>query len=120
MRSKRGVFAALLVLMTVGGAVPALADSPKQERRERRHERREERREVRRIIRRRVIWREIEGRRRLVVPLAVAVGWNLDYDGRVVVVKEVRPELVVVTNPDGTEATIDVVKEDTAENGKDQ
>ena len=30
-----------------------------------------------------MIWREIEGRRRLVVPLAVAVGWNLDYDGRV-------------------------------------
>lgn len=86
----------------------------------RRRVRRRIRRRVRRRIRRRVIWRTIGPRRALVLPLAIAIGWELALDNRVVVVHEVRPDVVVVIDPKtNAREEIAMVKEDTADNAKD-
>ena len=53
------------------------------------------------------------------VPLAVAVGWELMLTDRVVVVKEVHEHTIVVENADGTRETIEVAKEDTDDNAID-
>ena len=71
---------------------------------------------ARRLIRRRVAWRIVGGRRRLIVPLAVAVGWELVVDDRVTVVREVHTHHIVVEHADGSLQRIDSVKEDTAQN----
>lgn len=86
----------------------------------RRRIRRRVRRRIRRRIRRRVLWRTVAGRRLLVVPVAVAVGWELAVDKRVVVVREVRADTVVVADAK-TNATeeLAIVKEDDAENVKE-
>lgn len=55
----------------------------------------------------------------LVVPLAVAVGWELFIDDKVVVVKEVHEHKVIVEHSDGRAEEIEVAKEDTEENAKD-
>jgi hypothetical protein len=60
-------------------------------------------------------------RRLLVVPLALAVGWELAVDDRVVVVHEVKnpsPDVTVVVVRDGSGKTeeIEVVREDNADN----
>lgn len=62
----------------------------------------------------------VAGRRRLIVPLAIAIGWELALDDRIVVVREVHEKTIVVVATDGSSETIDVVREDTAENGEDQ
>ena len=86
----------------------------------RRRVRRRIRRRVRRRIRRRVIWRTVGARRALVVPLALAVGWELALDNRVVVVHEVRPDVIVVVDPKtNAKEEVAVVKEDTADNAKE-
>jgi len=73
---------------------------------------------VRRRHRRRVAWRVITGRRVLVVPVAVAVGWELEKDGHVVVVHEVRsPSVIVIRYPDGRSEEVECAREDTPENG---
>ena len=77
------------------------------------------RRVRRRRIRRRVLWRTVGPRRLLVVPLAVAVGWELLVDDRVVVVHEVHVDHVIVKHTDGTTAKIETVREDDAENAKE-
>lgn len=59
------------------------------------------------------------GRRVAVVPVAVAVGWELEVEKTVVVVHEVKPEVVVVRYPDGTTKELAAVKEDTPENGEE-
>ncbi len=89
--------------------------------------RRRRRRRVRRRIRRRVRWRTIGKRRRLVVPVALAVGWELFYDDRVVVVHEVKTvekeaekvEVVVIVNSDGSKEEVEIQREDTEENGSE-
>jgi len=53
----------------------------------------------------------------VVVPVAVAVGWELHLDNRVVVVHEVRPTVVVVREPNGVLAEIAYTREDTSSNG---
>jgi len=63
-----------------------------------------------------VVWRAIGPRRVLVVPLAVAVGWELLVDDRVVVVHEVHESHVVVKHSDEKTERIEVAKEDTPEN----
>ncbi len=91
-----------------------------------RKKRRRRRRRVRRRIRRRVVWRTVGKRRRLVVPVALAVGWELFYDDRVVVVHHVKHverdgakvEVVVVKGADGKEEEIEIAREDTADNGQ--
>jgi len=72
----------------------------------------------RRRVRRRATWRVVHGRRRLIVPTAVAVGWELAYDDRVVVVVEVHDDHVVVEDDEGKTEKIDVAKEDTKENSE--
>jgi len=59
-----------------------------------------------------------------VVPVAVAVGWELMRDDKVVVVKEVKVveveaeprEIVVVVHADGTQEEIEIVREDDENN----
>jgi len=82
--------------------------------------RRKVRRRVRRHrVRRRVSWRARHGRRFLVVPLGLAVGWELWVDNRLVVVREVHEHTIVVTLQDGSTETIEVQREDTDENAED-
>lgn len=54
--------------------------------------RRRVRRRTRRRIRRRVGFRTVSGQRVLVVPLAVAAGWELAVDDRVLVVQRVQAD----------------------------
>src|SRR5882724_314149 len=106
----RKILLMLTVASSVGASVPAFAGPI-------RREERRERRVIRRRIRRHILWREVAGRRALVVPLGVAVGEELAFDNRMVVVKEVRPETVVVTS-NGKDEEIAVVKENTPANTK--
>lgn len=98
--------------------------------RKRRRVRRRIKRRVRRRIRRRVLWRTVGPRRALVVPIALAVGWELAVAAEkanepdvIVVVKEVKVvekrEVLVTVTPDGKVREIDVDREDNADNGKD-
>ena len=52
-------------------------------------------------------------------PLAVAVGWELALDDRIVVVKEVHGETLVVVHADGKRETVEIVREDTDENARE-
>lgn len=112
---------AFLSLLAVGEADAA------PRRRKARRKRRRVRRRVRRRIRRRVVRRTVAGRRLWVVPVAAAVGWELMLDDRVVTVVEDKgpkadaPDVVVLVVKDeaGKQETIEVVREDTDENGKD-
>ena len=54
------------------------------------------------------------------VPLALAVGWELALDKRVVIVHEVRPDVVVVIDPKtNVKEELAIVREDDAENVKE-
>lgn len=117
MNWSRRSFLTLLFALPSLLASTALADPGRHRHPHKPRRRRLRRRVRRRRIRRRARWRLIAGRRRLVVPLAIAVGWELAVDDRIVVVKEVHTTTVVVENADGTTSTLDVVKEDTEENG---
>lgn len=81
--------------------------------------RRKKRRVRRRRIRRHVIWRTHNGRRHLVVPLGIAIGWELMVDDRVVVVHEIKPDVIIVKDSSGKTEEIAVLKEDTEENKVD-
>ena len=69
----------------------------------------------------------ITGRRLLVVPLAVAAGWELMIDRRIVVVKEVRVvdegpsvrTILVVSEGSKPDEEIEAVREDTKENTRE-
>lgn len=61
----------------------------------------------------------VRGRRRLIVPLGLAVGWELMVDNRVVVVREVHEHHVVVSYQDGSTEAVDIAREDTDENSQD-
>jgi hypothetical protein len=123
--SRRGAVKSIGGLMVLTLAEGVLAGP-----RRRRRVRRRVRRHVRRRFRRRVAFRTVGARRLLVVPLAVAVGWELAVAAEragdpdvVVVVKEVKKtdagEVLVVSEPSGKVREIEVVREDTAENAKD-
>src|SRR5689334_12543320 len=105
--STRRHFVSLVVALAASAAAPAALAGPR-----RRHMRRVRRRR----IRRRVIWRTHAGRRALVVPVGVAVGWELMVDDRVVVVHEVKNDVIVVKDASGKTEEIAIVKEDTADN----
>lgn len=101
-------------------ASPALAGAgPPRPVRVRRRVRRRRRRIRRRRIRRRVRWGLVRGRRLLVVPVGLAVGWELLVDDKVVLVKEVHEHKIVVEHSDGSTQEIDVAREDTEENSED-
>lgn len=108
MTVSRRAFASLMSLAIAAAAAPAPAwGGPR---------RRQKRRVRRRRTRRRVIWRTHNGRRLLVVPVGVAVGWELMVDDRIVVVHEVRPDVIVVKDASGKTEEIAVAKEDTDDN----
>jgi hypothetical protein len=89
----------------------------------RRHRRRVRRR-IRRRIRRRVGLRVWLGRPFWVVPVGVAVGWELVHKDRVVVVQSTKVvvrddkkiDVLVVRDHDGKTEEVEVLREDTAEN----
>ena len=91
-----------------------------------RHARRRVRRHVRRRIRRRVVIRMVFGRRFWVVPVGLAIGWELVHDNRVLIVRETRiverdatrVEVVVVQESGGKTEEIEVIREDTSGNRK--
>jgi hypothetical protein len=68
--------------------------------------------------------RVVRGRPHWVVPVALAVGWELVHDHRVVVVKEIKTierdgaktEMAVVQDQHGKTEEVAILREDTAEN----
>lgn len=111
----------LAAVLAAGGVAEAST------RAQRRRRRRRVRRRIRRRIRRRVAFRTIAGRRWWVVPAACAVGWELAWSDRAVVVKEIRvveadgakTEIAVVEHADGKTEEVPLVREDTKENAKE-
>jgi hypothetical protein len=79
---------------------------------------------VRRRIRRHAFIQLRFGRPFWVVPIGLAVGWELSLKNRVVVVREtrvvesdgVKTEVAVVQGPDGKSEQVEITREDTAEN----
>lgn len=115
--TRRGL---LIGLTSLGLSGCVVAPRGRRVRGRRGRRRRRVRRRVRRRIRRRALWRPVRGRRLLVVPVAAAVGWELAYDNRVVVVHEVRsPEVIVVRYPDSSLHEVAYTREDSAENGQE-
>lgn len=93
----------------------------------RQRHRRRVRRRIRRRHRRRVAIRMIAGRPFWVVPLGLAVGWELLHDNHVVVVKEIKVveregakvEVSVVQHADGKTEEVEMTREDNDENRKE-
>ena len=89
----------------------------------RRRVNRRTRRRVRRRHRRRVRRRVILGVPTLVVPVSLAVGWELEVDATVYVVTRIYMddgvEKVVLTASNGATLEEPILREDTAENGKE-
>ena len=117
---RRDFSAALAALFGLGlGMQPAVALSQGWRWRRRRH--------VRRRVRRRVVTRTVFGRPFWVVPVGLAVGWELVHRDRVVVVERIRVveregqrvEVAIVTDAAGKTEEIEVVREDTPENIQD-
>ncbi|MBC7983240.1 MAG: hypothetical protein H7Y02_05225 [Candidatus Obscuribacterales bacterium] len=92
----------------------------------RRARRRVRRRVIRRRVRRHAFTRVVLGRSLWVVPLGLAVGWELMHDDRIVVVKETKiiekegakVEVAVVETSDGKKEEISILREDNAQNRK--
>jgi hypothetical protein len=109
--------AALLGLAVAGQPIEATAQVL-------RRRRRRVRRRIRRRLRRRAVTRVVFGRPFWVVPVGLAIGWELVHDNRVVIVKETRiveregnpVEVAVVTDSAGRTEEIEIVREDTSEN----
>jgi hypothetical protein len=118
----------LLLAPALGGLSTFLPDEaaagPRGRKAARRSVRRKTRRRVRRRIRRRAVRRTVKGRKLVVVPMAVAAGWELELEGQVVVVQEVSTkqvdgstvDVIVVKDSSGKVATHYVLKEDNADN----
>ncbi len=111
----------LIVALLAGLAVAAVeAEASPARRTIRRRTRRRTRRRVRRRHRRRVRRRVVAGRSVLVVPVALAVGWELVVDDRVWIVTRVYTvegvETAELKASDGTTRSEPIVREDTADN----
>ncbi len=111
------------VLITLGGAGVLGAAVSEAQTPIRRHRRRVRRR-IRRRMRRRAVTRMVLGRPFWVVPVGLAVGWELMHDNRVVVVRELRlierdgasVEVAMVAGSDGQVQQVEILREDTADN----
>ena len=117
----------LRVLVTVGGGL-LVADGVRAEGSQpRRAARRRARRRVRRRIRRRAIRRMVFGRPVWVVPVALAVGWELAYENRIVVVKEIKVverdgakiQIAVVQDRSGKREDVEILREDSDDNRRE-
>ena len=81
----------------------------------------------RRLQSRRVALRTIAGRPFWVVPVGLAIGWELMHEDRVVIVKEtkiietegVKTEVAIVQDSSGKIEQVNITREDTADNRKD-
>ena len=114
---RRNFSAALAALFGLGlGMQPAVALSQSWRRRRRRH--------VRRRVRRRVVTRTVYGRPFWVVPVGLAIGWELAHRNRVVVVRHIRVveregqrvEVAVVADAAGKTEEVEIIRENTPEN----
>lgn len=93
----------------------------------RRRHRRRVRHRIRRRHRRRVAIRMMFGRPFWVVPVGLAIGWELVHEDHVVIVKEVKVverdnnkiEIAVVQHTDGKTEEIEMVREDNDSNRKE-
>lgn len=114
--SRRALLIALLALL----APPALA-TPGRHRHPHRHRLPRARRRAvrRRRTRRRAFWRVSAGHRLLVVPLGIAVGWELLLGPRVMVVTQVHADSIEVEDDDGSTETLGIEREDNAENSEE-
>ena len=124
MTTRRQFLAAVAALIAAGVLAPedAIAGprGRKAKRKKKRRVRRTVRRRVRRRRRRRVRRRTVAGRNLWVVPVAVAIGWELMLDDRVVIVKdrrtrsadEVEVTVLVVVDDAGEESEVEVHLED--------
>jgi CRISPR/Cas system Type II protein with McrA/HNH and RuvC-like nuclease domain len=89
--------------------------------------RRRTRRRVRRRIRRRAVRRVVFGRPVWVVPVGLAVGWELAYENRIVVVKEIKVvekdgmkvQVASVQDSTGKTEDVEILREDNADNRRD-
>lgn len=119
MTTRRTLIIALVGAAAVAAAPEAIA-APR--RRVRRRTRRRTRRRVRRRHRRRVTRRVVAGVSYLVVPVSVAVGWELMMDNQVYTVTKIvpatadGPETVIITASNGQTQTMAILREDTPEN----
>ncbi|MEM6928493.1 MAG: hypothetical protein AAF602_16275 [Myxococcota bacterium] len=113
-RSFLGALVAGLAIMTLDAEA-----APRH--RARRRTRRRVRRRFRRRHRRRVRRRVVAGRSLLVVPVGLAVGWELVVDDRVWVVTSIQStdgqETAVMKASDGSTTSEPILREDTADNG---
>jgi hypothetical protein len=79
---------------------------------------------VRRRYRRLAVTRVVLGRRLWVVPVGLAIGWELVHDHRVVIVRDIkvverdgaRVEVAVVQDGAGKTEEVEVLREDTSDN----
>lgn len=113
----------LILAVIAGLATASLSDAeanPRARSRVRRRTRRTVRRRVRRRHRRRVRRRVIAGRSVLVVPIGLAVGWELMIDDRVYVVTSINKveggETAELQASDGSVKSEPIHREDTDEN----
>lgn len=121
---KRRMFLASLAA-ALGGVI-ALSSFDAEAGPVRRAHRRVRRRVIRRRVRRHAFTRVVLGRSLWVVPLGLAVGWELMHDDRIVVVKETKiiekegakVEVAVVETSDGKKEEISILREDNAQNRK--
>jgi hypothetical protein len=120
---RRQFFAALALIAALPLATPMQVASAGPLRR---HHRRVRRR-IRRRIRRVAVTRMVFGRPFWLVPVGLAVGWELVHANRVVVVKEIKVvereghkvEVATVEDHSGKREDIEITREDTPENRKD-
>ena len=114
-------------LMGLVGVLLAIGGSEVEGGQRGRPARRRVRRRVRRRIRRRAIRRAVNGRPVWVVPVGLAVGWELALANRIVVVKEIkvverdgaRVQVAVVQDSSGKSEDVEILREDTDENRKE-
>ncbi|HLA72912.1 MAG TPA: hypothetical protein VK624_15510 [Steroidobacteraceae bacterium] len=79
---------------------------------------------IRHRIRRRLLVRAVRGRLEWIVPMELAVGWELQHARRVAVVRELhivgaegaKSELAVVALSDGTTEKFPITRQDTSDN----
>ena len=84
------------------------------------------RRRVRRRVRRRAVRRVVQGRPVWVVPIGIAVGWELAYENRIVVVTDItiaerdgmQVQVASVQDSLGKTEHVEILREDTDDNRK--
>ncbi len=116
----------LLGVPSILGAL-LVFDNPNAAGQTRRPVRQRTRRRVRRRVRRRAVRRVVQGRPVWVVPIGIAVGWELAYENRIVVVTDItiaerdgmQVQVASVQDSLGKTEHVEILHEDTDDNRKD-